>query len=87
MWPDDAEACIVTFWHPEWQCVAFMRYAGETADPHAHHSTDRWELYNVAVDPSECHDLAAEQPERLAQLITARMNQGGECGRPSGASG
>ena len=28
-----------------------------------------WELYDVRVDPSECHDLAAEQPERLAAII------------------
>lgn len=30
---------------------------------------DRWELYHVAVDPSECHDRAAEQPDRLAELV------------------
>ena len=30
---------------------------------------DHWELYHVAVDRSECHDLAAEQPDRLAALI------------------
>jgi len=28
-----------------------------------------WELYHVEVDPSECHDLAAAEPERLAALI------------------
>ncbi len=30
---------------------------------------DRWELYHVAVDASESHDLAAEHPDRLEQLI------------------
>ena len=30
---------------------------------------DAWELYDVRADPSECHDLAAEQPERLARLV------------------
>ena len=30
---------------------------------------DRWELYHVAEDRSECRDLAAEQPDRLAELI------------------
>ena len=30
---------------------------------------DRWELYHVALDASECHDLANEQPARLAELI------------------
>jgi arylsulfatase A-like enzyme len=30
---------------------------------------DRWELYHVAVDPSECNDLAAEMPEKLAEMV------------------
>jgi arylsulfatase len=30
---------------------------------------DVWELYDLTTDPSECHDLAAEQPERLAALV------------------
>jgi hypothetical protein len=30
---------------------------------------DVWELYHLDVDPSECHDLAAEHPERLAELV------------------
>jgi arylsulfatase A-like enzyme len=30
---------------------------------------DRWELYHVAIDPSECHDLAGTHPEKLEELI------------------
>jgi arylsulfatase len=30
---------------------------------------DRWELYHVAEDPSECRDLAAANPEKLKELI------------------
>ena len=30
---------------------------------------DRWELYHVAADPSECHDLAADEPDRLRSLV------------------
>jgi arylsulfatase A-like enzyme len=30
---------------------------------------DRWELYRVAVDASECHDLADEHPDKLRELI------------------
>mgnify|MGYP003618034710 CR=1 FL=1 len=30
---------------------------------------DPWELYHYEVDRSECHDLAAEHPEKLAELI------------------
>lgn len=28
-----------------------------------------WELYDVRVDPSECHDLAEAEPDRLAQMV------------------
>ena len=28
-----------------------------------------WELYDLASDPSECHDLAAAQPDRLRALV------------------
>ena len=28
-----------------------------------------WELYDLRADPSECHDLAAAHPERLATMI------------------
>ena len=30
---------------------------------------DEWELYHVATDPSECHDLAAQEPARLSAMI------------------
>ncbi len=30
---------------------------------------DRWELFDLTTDLSECHDLAAEQPEKLQELI------------------
>lgn len=33
------------------------------------YDTEQWELYDLGVDASECNDLAAEQPERLADLI------------------
>ena len=31
--------------------------------------TEQWELYDLSVDWSECDDLAAQQPEKLAELI------------------
>lgn len=37
--------------------------------PKADYDSERWELYHLANDRSECHDLAHEQPERLAALI------------------
>ncbi|HVU75029.1 MAG TPA: arylsulfatase [Mycobacteriales bacterium] len=30
---------------------------------------DAWELYDVVADPSECHDLAAEHPDKLREMI------------------
>jgi arylsulfatase len=30
---------------------------------------DRWELFDVVADPSECHDRAADEPERLAAMV------------------
>jgi arylsulfatase A-like enzyme len=41
---------------------------------------DRWELYHVAEDPTEVHDLAGSEPDRLAELVErwwveARNNQ------------
>jgi arylsulfatase len=28
-----------------------------------------WELYDLRADPAECHDLAAERPDKLAELV------------------
>ena len=33
-----------------------------------HFDDDRWELYHIASDRSQCHDLAAEYPEKLEEL-------------------
>ncbi|KAI0178659.1 alkaline phosphatase-like protein [Hypoxylon sp. FL1284] len=30
---------------------------------------ERWQLYNLARDPGEVHDLAEKEPERLAELV------------------
>lgn len=37
--------------------------------PGADYDTERWEFYDLAVDRSECHDLAGEHPEELAELV------------------
>jgi arylsulfatase len=49
-------------YHEGWKAV--IRHA-----PGMAFDDDRWELYHVAVDASECHDLAASEPEKLGQLI------------------
>ncbi len=35
----------------------------------ADHDTEPWELYHLADDWSECDDLAATQPDKLAELV------------------
>ncbi len=49
-------------YHEGWKAVT--RHA-----PGSDFDRDRWELYHVAVDPSECHDLAEVEAERLQQLV------------------
>jgi hypothetical protein len=31
---------------------------------------DQWELYHLDQDFNECHDLAADQPEKLAEMVS-----------------
>ncbi|MGZ8766045.1 MAG: arylsulfatase [Acidimicrobiia bacterium] len=52
-------------YHEGWKAVAY--HPIHMAEP----GLDRvdWELYNVVDDPSECHDLAAVEPERLDAMI------------------
>lgn len=46
----------------DWKAV-FKHTPG--ADP----ASETWELYHLAVDRSECNDLAAALPEKLAEMI------------------
>ena len=48
--------------HDGWKAVAYH-------ERHSDYADDRWELYDLNSDFSECHDLADQQPERLAELI------------------
>ena len=41
---------------------------------------DEWGLYHLESDFSECHDLAAEQPEKLRELIDAWWVEAGQNG-------
>jgi arylsulfatase len=49
-------------WHRGWKAVA-------RHDKGTDFDADRWELYHLDDDFSECHDLAAEYPDRLRDLI------------------
>lgn len=48
-----------------WKAVAFH----PIQDTRQAFDDDAWELFHVAVDPSECHDLAAEHPDLLRKLV------------------
>ena len=59
-------------YHDGWKAVVFhpparMAYDGSDAGRRAF-DDDIWELYHVADDFSECHDVAAEHPDRLREL-------------------
>jgi len=59
-------------YHDGWKAVTFHALGAmydDGLDPDAPFDEDVWELYNVAVDPSESHDLAAMEPERLQRMI------------------
>ncbi len=59
-------------YHDGWKAVAYHAMAGQlydgVSDPRAPFDQDRWELYDVRADVSECHDLAAERPDKLREM-------------------
>jgi arylsulfatase len=57
--------------HEGWKAVTFKPIGlmyDDGLDPDAPFEDDVWELYHVAEDFSECHDLADKDPEKLAEL-------------------
>lgn len=49
-------------WHRGWKAVA-------RHEKGADFEADRWELYHLDEDFSECHDLAEKHPEKLRELV------------------
>jgi arylsulfatase A-like enzyme len=52
-------------WHDGW--FANTVHAASPAG-WSHFPDDRWELFHIEADRSQCHDLAAEQPAKLEEL-------------------
>ena len=52
-------------WHNGW--FANTVHAATPAG-WSHFDDDRWELFHIESDRSQCHDLAAEQPDKLEEL-------------------
>jgi arylsulfatase len=59
-------------YHRGWKAVTFHPVGplyGDGLNPNAPFDDDVWELYHVAEDLSEMVDVAAENPERVAELV------------------
>lgn len=52
-------------WHEGW--FANTVHAATPAG-WSHFDADRWELFHIEADRSQCHDLAAQKPEKLEEL-------------------
>jgi arylsulfatase A-like enzyme len=52
-------------WHNGW--FANTVHAATPAG-WSHFDADRWELFHIEVDRSQCHDLGAQQPDKLEEL-------------------
>ncbi len=52
-------------WHKGWKAVSVH----PTIAGWGHFDEDRWELYDTTVDPTENHDLAAEHPVKVQELV------------------
>ena len=62
-------------WRDGWKADAI--HAGAPSD-WGHFAQDEWALYNSANDRSECHDVAADHPELLKELIALWHVQAGQ---------
>jgi hypothetical protein len=64
-------------WNQGWKAAAISPAA---PDAWAGYATQRWELFNTDDDPTECHDLADQEPEKLQELIQLWWAQAGQYG-------
>jgi arylsulfatase A-like enzyme len=53
-------------YHDGWKAVVYHALLDPSL---ASTDDDAWELYHVEADVSECHDLAAEHPDKLRELV------------------
>jgi hypothetical protein len=53
-------------WHQGWKAANVTPSA---PDMWADYGNLRWELFDTTSDPTECHDLASEHPDKLKELI------------------
>ena len=65
-----------SIWHEGWKAVT----THPTIAGWGHFNDDEWELYHVDVDRSELHNLAAEQPDKLRELVNIWFSEAGANG-------
>ena len=63
-------------WHDGWKAVT----THPTISGWSHFNDDTWELYHTDTDRSELHDLAAEHPDKLRELINLWFAEAGANG-------
>jgi arylsulfatase len=62
-------------YHDGWKAASVTP---ATPDGWAEFATQRWELFNTETDPSECHDLAGQHPDKLAELTALWWSEAGK---------
>ena len=60
-------------WHRGWKAVSVHPTIAGWGD----YEHDRWELYNTDDDPTETHDLAAQEPDRVQELVNLWFHEAG----------
>jgi hypothetical protein len=63
-------------WHDGWKAVTNH----PTISGWGHFNDDEWELYHTEVDRSELHNLAAEHPEKVRELVNLWFSEAGANG-------
>jgi arylsulfatase A-like enzyme len=62
-------------WHQGWKAATAVPAAPDSwGDFHQ----QRWELFDTQADPSECHDLAEQYPEKLQELMALWWAEAGK---------
>jgi len=56
-------------WYKGWKAVTFHGRLPWENNARWTFDEDKWELYNVEEDFSECHDLANKNPQKLRELV------------------
>ncbi len=60
-------------YHDGWKAVTYHTIQ----DTSVAFDDDVWELYDVRADPSECHDLAEREPQRLRSMVERWWSEAG----------